>query len=268
MKLRPWTLGLWLPALAGSVVVAGLWLPASAGRIALAQSPSPTLVDDVVAGNRVLAIEGVVDGYGHISARHATNPNRYYLARSIAPELVTAADILELDLDSKPVNPGSPATYQEAFIHGEIYKARPDVRAVVHLHAPAVIPFTVTKVPLRPMFHMAAFIGLGVPVFEIRTGAGATDMLISNPTLGRALAQALGDKPAALMRGHGAVVTGPSVPIVVGRSVYLKVNAEVQAQAMALGGSIEPLTLEESKLVGDTNGYARAWELWKRKAVR
>jgi HCOMODA/2-hydroxy-3-carboxy-muconic semialdehyde decarboxylase len=153
----------------------------------------------------------------------------------------------------------------EAFIHGEIYRARPDVRAVVHLHAPAVIPFTVTKVPLRPMFHMAAFIGLGVPVFEIRAGAGATDMLISNPALGRALAQALGDRPAALMRGHGAVVTGPSVPIVVGRSVYLKVNAEVQAQAMALGGPIESLSLEEAKLVGDTNGYMRAWDLWKRK---
>jgi ribulose-5-phosphate 4-epimerase/fuculose-1-phosphate aldolase len=260
MRLR-----MWLLAVAGSVMLAGLWLPASAGRIALAQTPASTLIDDVVAGNRVLANEGVVDGYGHISARHPTNPDRYYLARSIAPEQVTAADILELDLESKAVVAGSPATYLEAFIHGEIYKVRPDVRAIVHLHAPAVIPFSVTKVPLRPMYHMAAFIGLGVPVFEIRSGAGATDMLVSNPALGRALARTLGDKPAALMRGHGAVVVAPSVPIVVGRSVYLKTNAEIQAQAMALGGPIEFLSLEESTLVGDTNGYMRAWDLWKRK---
>jgi ribulose-5-phosphate 4-epimerase/fuculose-1-phosphate aldolase len=227
----------------------------------------PGLIEDLVAANRILADQGVVDGYGHVSARHNLDPGRYLLSRSIAPELVTAEDIVEFDLDSNAVDPRGRKFYLERFIHGEIYKARPDVKSVVHHHSPAVIPFGVTRVPLRPIYHMAAFVGLGVPVFEIREAGGMTDMLVSTPELGRSLAGTLGDKPAALMRGHGAVVVGASVPESVARSVYLQMNARLQAQAIALGGEITYLDPEEVRKLGGLGGYDRAWQLWKRKAI-
>jgi HCOMODA/2-hydroxy-3-carboxy-muconic semialdehyde decarboxylase len=229
--------------------------------------PDPALIDDLVAANRILADQGVVDGYGHVSVRHDKSPDRYLIARSLAPELVTAADILELDLDSDPVDAHGRKLYLERYIHGEIYKARADVKSVVHHHSPAVIPFGITKVPLRPVFHMAAFVGLGVPIFEIRDAGGMTDMLVRSPELGRALAATLGDKPAALMRGHGAVVVGGSLPEAVGRSIYLQMDARLQAQAMALGGEITYLDAQEVRKVQEAFGYDRAWELWKRKAL-
>ena len=157
-------------------------------------------------------------------------------------------------------------TFLERFIHGEIYKARAEVKAIVHNHAPSVIPFGVSTVPLRPLYHMAAFLWEGVPVFEIRDVAGMTDLLVRNPVLGRALAQSLGNKAAALMRGHGAVVVGSSLPEVVGRSIYMQMNAKLQAQAVAFGGPITYLDPEEARKV-DLSGYQRAWELWKRKAM-
>ena len=204
-----------------------------------AAPPSPgTLLEDLMAANRILA-----------------------------PELVTADDLMELDLDSTPIDPRGRNSYQERFIHGEIYKARPDVMAVVHMHAPTVIPFGSSNVALRPMFHMSAFIAEGVPVFDIRDTAGMTDMLVSNAMLGAALARALSSHPAALMRGHGAVVVGPSLPITVGRSVYLKTNAEMQAQAIALGGTVKYLDPEEARKAGTPDGYQRAWTLWRRKAL-
>jgi len=227
----------------------------------------PALIEDLVAANRILADQGVVDGYGHVSARHNQDPNRYLLARSVAPELVTAEDIVEFDLDSNAVDPRGRKFYLERFIHGEIYKARPEVKSVVHHHSPAVIPFGVTNVPLKPIYHMAAFVGLGVPVFEIREAGGMTDMLVSTPELGRALARTLADKPAALMRGHGAVVVGASIPESVARSVYLQMNARLQAQAIALGGEITYLDPEEVRKLGGLGGYDRAWQLWKRKAI-
>lgn len=232
------------------------------------QAP-PAQIQDLVAANRILAAEKIVDGYGHVSVRNSGNPNRYFIARSLAPELVTAGDILEFDLDSNIANPSEKRTsYLERYIHGELYKARPDVMAVVHMHAPAVIPFSNSNTPLRPMFHMSAFIAQGIPVFEIRDVAGMTDMLISNAMLGRALAKTLGDKPASLMRGHGAAIVGPTLPITVARSVYLAANAAMQAQAMALGGRITYLDPEEAKKVGDQNGYERSWDLWKRQVSR
>lgn len=235
--------------------------PASAGPA------DPVLIEDLVAANRILADQGVVDGYGHVSARHDKDPNRYLIARSVAPELVTAEDILELDLDSNPVDLRGRKLYLERYIHGEIYKVRPDVKSVVHHHSAAVIPFGVTKVPLRPVYHMAAFVGLGVPVFEIREAGGMTNMLVATPELGRALAATLADKPAALMRGHGAVVVGASIPDAVARSVYLQMDARLQAQAMALGGEVTYLDPEEVRKFGWQGGYERAWELWKRKAM-
>jgi ribulose-5-phosphate 4-epimerase/fuculose-1-phosphate aldolase len=226
----------------------------------------PQLLEDLVAANRILADHGVLDGYGHVSARHNRDLNRYLLSRSLAPALVTADDIMEYDLDSNPVDAQGRALYVERFIHGEMYKARPDVQAVVHHHAPAVIPFGVSTVPLRPLYHMAAFLWEGVPVFEIREVGGMTDMLVRSPALGRALAQTLGHKAAALMRGHGAVVVCSSLSGVVGRSIYLQLNAHLQAQAIALGGPVTYLDPEEGRKA-DLGGYQRAWELWKRKAM-
>src|SRR3989454_818331 len=254
-------------AVAAALVTARAWAqtaPPSGGPM------DRNLIDDLVAANRILADQGVVDGYGHVSVRHPGDPQRYLMSRSIAPELVTAADVMEYDLDSTAVDARGRTSYLERFIHGEIYRARPDVKAVVHNHSPSVIPFGVSTAPLRPLYHMSAFLGGGVPVFDIKAAAGqATDMLVRTPALGRALAQTLGDRPVALMRGHGAVVAGDSLPRVVFRSVYTEVNARLQAQAMALGGPVRYLDDEEARLaevsVGGT--VPRPWELWKKKAL-
>ena len=228
------------------------------------------LIDDLVAANRILVDQGVLDGYGHVSVRHPADPQRYLMARSIAPELVTAADVMEYDLDSNPVDARGRTTYLERFIHGEVYRARPDVRAVVHDHSPSVIPFGVSTAPLRPLYHMSAFLGGGVPVFDIKTASGqSTDMLVRNPALGKSLAQTLGSRPVALMRGHGAVVVGASLPLVVFRAVYTEMNARLQAQAMALGGPVTYLDDEEARRAEASVGgtVARPWELWRRKAL-
>jgi HCOMODA/2-hydroxy-3-carboxy-muconic semialdehyde decarboxylase len=227
------------------------------------------LIDDLVAANRILAHHGVLDGWGHVSVRHDRDPQRYLLSRARAPELVTAADIMEFDLDNNALDAQGRSLYTERFIHGEIYKARPDVRAIVHTHAPPIIPFGVSTVPLRPVYHRAAFVSEGVPIFEIRDAAGMTDMLIRDGALGRALAQTLGPRSAALMRGHGAVVVGPSVPMLVSRGIFLALNATLQAQAMALGGPITYLDPEEARRIDAREGYgvSRAWEAWKVQAL-
>ena len=225
-------------------------------------------MSNLVAAYRILAQQAVLDGFGHVSARHDKSTNRFLLSRSLAPELVTANDILEFDLDGNAINANGRAPYQERFIHAEIYRARPDVGAIVHAHASSLIPFGVSKTPLRPVYHMASFIGNGVPVFDIRKQFGMTDMLVGDAAKGRALAQALGDKTCVLMRGHGVAVVGSSVPIAVGRSIYLDQNARIQSQAMALGGPVTYLDPEEARRVmeaGENRGYERAWELWKAK---
>jgi HCOMODA/2-hydroxy-3-carboxy-muconic semialdehyde decarboxylase len=234
---------------------------------------SPGVIEDLVAANRILADQEVVDGFGHVSVRHDKNPNRYLISRSLAPALVTAEDLREYDLDSRPVNAkAGEDLYSEVFIHGEIYKARPDVQAVVHNHSPAVLPFSISGVPIQPVFHMSSFIGQGVPIFDIRKEMGGnTDMLVLNPERGRALARVLGDHPAALMRGHGCVVVADALPLAVFRSIYLQVNASVQMQAMALNPNVTYLTREEAdlvqKLLWDRKRYLRAWDMWKQKAM-
>ncbi len=233
-------------------------------------APDPKLVEDLVAANRILVDQGVLDGYGHVSVRHDRDQNRYLMSRSLAPELVAPADIMEYTLESNAVEARGRSLYLERFIHGEIYKARPDVQAVVHNHSPSVIPFGVSTVPLRPLYHMSAFLWEGVPIYDIRAAAGAmTDMLVRNPALGRALAQSLGGRPAVLMRGHGAVVVGASLPQAVFRSVYTEVNAKLQAQAMALGGNVTYLDPEEARKAETSiaGTISRPWELWKRKAL-
>jgi ribulose-5-phosphate 4-epimerase/fuculose-1-phosphate aldolase len=232
----------------------------------------PVLIEDVVAANRILFDQGVVDGFGHISARHDKDPQRFLLARSMAPGLVTAPDIMEFDLDGNPVDAQGRTPYLERFIHSEIFKAQPEVMAVVHSHSPAVIPFgVVAEARLRPIYHMSSFLGLGVPVFEIRDSGGpATDMLIRTPQLGAALAKTLGNAPVALLRGHGNVVVGGSVKEVVFRAVYTEVNARLEADALRLGqGQVVFLNEEEAKNSMATNQgqLTRPWDLWKAKAL-
>jgi HCOMODA/2-hydroxy-3-carboxy-muconic semialdehyde decarboxylase len=227
------------------------------------------LIDDLVAANRILVDQGVLDAYGHVSVRSPRDPTHFYMARSIAPELVTAKDILEYDLSGEPVEAKGVQLFIERFIHSEIYKARPDVLAVAHNHAPSLIPFGVTGVELKPLYHMSAFLGPGVPVFDIRATGGETDMLVRNPTLGKALAKTLGSRPVALLRGHGAVVVATDLPRVVFRSVYTEQNAKLQAQAMQLGKQVKFLDAEEAKKAEASMGgtIGRPWELWKRKAL-
>jgi ribulose-5-phosphate 4-epimerase/fuculose-1-phosphate aldolase len=238
------------------------------------QAADPALIEDLVAANRILYQQGVVDGFGHVSARHDKRPEHFLLARSMAPGLVTAADLVEHDRDGEAVDPAAPTLYVERYIHSEIFKARPDVQAVVHSHSPAVIPFGVTKAQLRPIFHLPSFLALGpggVPVFEIRdTGGPATDMLIRSPALGAALARSLDVAPVALMRGHGDVVVGRSVREVVFRAIYTEVNARLQSEALRLGnGAVVFLNNEEAKAATNTNAAVinRAWDLWKAQAM-
>jgi HCOMODA/2-hydroxy-3-carboxy-muconic semialdehyde decarboxylase len=225
-------------------------------------------IGDVVAANHILADQAVVDGFGHVSVRDPTDPGKFLMARSMAPELVTAADVLVHDLDGNTPAPPDIKLYLERFIHAEIYRARPDVNAIVHCHAPSLIPFGTTGVVLRPLYHMSAFLGAGVPVFDIHKATGAgTDMLVRTPDLGRALAKALGPHPVALMRGHGAVVVGRDVQQAVFRSVYTELNARLQAQAIALGGKTIYLDPDEVKKAEETmtGVMSRSWELWLRK---
>ncbi|MBI2318505.1 MAG: class II aldolase/adducin family protein [Betaproteobacteria bacterium] len=229
-----------------------------------------SLIEDLVAAYRVLAEHQVIDAYGHVSVRSERNPNRYFLARAVAPEKVTEADIIEYDLESNALDAGDRASVRERFIHGEVYKARPDVVAVVHNHSPSVVPFSATAVALRPIFHMAAFIGQGVPNFEIRDAQEGTDLLVKTPYLGEALAKTLGKHPAATMRGHGAVVVGETLARAVGRSIYLEMNARMQAQAMGLAGSGGKIVfLDEREVAASVprQEYDRGWDLWRSRAL-
>ena len=225
------------------------------------------LIADVVTGNHILFQQGVVDAFGHLSVRHDKDPTKYIMARHLAPGLVTAEDLVTFDLDSNPVGDTSQRYYSERFIHGEIYKARPEVIAVVHCHAPELIPFGVTKASLRPIYHMSGFLGAGVARFEIRDAGGMTDMLVRTPALGKALALSLGDKPIVLMRGHGATMVGETIKQVVYRAIYAARNAGLQMEALRLG-DVTYLESEEAAKAAATNDKAmeRAWGLWEREA--
>ena len=237
---------------------------------ALAQDgPDPAQVAELVLANHILANEGVLDAYGHVSVRDAHHPDRFLLSRAAPAGTVTAADIVEYDLDAKPISDPNAGGYIERYIHAEIYRARPDVMAVIHSHAPEVIPFTVTRVPLKPMIHMAGFMPQTAPVFDNRKVAGMTDLLIRTPELGKALATTLGSNPLVLLRGHGAVVVGPSLHVVVGRAYYMTVDARAELQALAIGGgNITYLAPEEADKAASQDGFERAWTLWKAKAER
>ena len=226
---------------------------------------------DLVIASRTLAEHGVIDAYGHASARSEANPQRYLMARNLAPELVTETDILEYDLESNPINAGGIAVYNERFIHGEIYKLRPDVKAIVHNHSHAVIPFSCTGVALQPIFHMSAFIGLGVPGWDIRDARKGSDLLVRDAFLGEHLARTLGKHPAVLMRGHGSTVVGENIQRAVGRSIYLDINARMQMQAIAIANGERPIVfMDEAEVAANVSwqNYDRAWDLWKRRVLQ
>jgi ribulose-5-phosphate 4-epimerase/fuculose-1-phosphate aldolase len=226
----------------------------------MAQAIHSALIDDLVVANHILVNEGVLDGFGHISVRHDQAPDRFFIARSMAPGLVTADDIVMCDFEGQVHDERARNTYVERFIHSEIYRVRPDVMAVIHSHSPAVIPFGVTGSRLRPICHMS--------VFEIRHSAGEnTDLLIRNQALGKALAASLGDSAVALMRGHGNVVVGFSIQQVVFRAIYTEGNARLQSEAMRMG-DINFLTAQEAQSASDMNDQHldRPWQVWKRRA--
>ena len=206
--------------------------PARTSRILTA---SRDLVEDVVAANLILFDHDILDAFGHVSARHDKDKGKFVMSRYVAPGIVTKADIREFALDSEATPDRGEQHYSERYIHGEIYKARPDVMAVIHSHAPPLIPFGATAVPLRPLYHMSSHVGLGVPVFEIRRFNNDGQMLIRSPGLGRALAGVLADKPMVLMRGHGATVVASSLSLAVYRAIYAALNARMQMEAMRLG---------------------------------
>jgi len=232
-------------------------------------SASRALVDDVVAASRILARHEVLDAYGHVSARSDKKPANFIMSRSLAPALVTAADLMELDSDSEPVPGEKRKGFIERYIHGEIYRTRPEVMAVVHSHSPSVIPFGVTRTKLRPIYHMGSFLYSGAPVFEIRKEAPDNDLLIRNNRLGKALAGTLGKCNCVLMRGHGMTVIGDSVPEAVFRAIYTEMNARLQLQATQLEGPIEFLSDEEGRrsMASNRGTLERPWELWKKKAL-
>jgi HCOMODA/2-hydroxy-3-carboxy-muconic semialdehyde decarboxylase len=211
--------------MAGAAAASSAMVPSPVARLSAqaahaGDAPDAKLLDDLIAANRVLADQGILDAYGAVSVRHS-RANRFLMSRSLAAELVTAADILEYDFSGEPIDPaGARVSTPERYIHSEIYKVRADVQCIIHCHTPSLIPFGVTKVPLRPLYHMSYFIAQGVPVYEIRETGGMTDTFVRDARLGKALAQVLGDKPAVLQRGHGAVIVGDSIIAAVGRSVY------------------------------------------------
>ncbi len=233
-------------------------------------SASPALIDDLVAGSRILAMHGVLDAYGHISARCDRRPDHFMMSRSRAPALVTAADLMELDADSESSRGDKRKGFIERYIHGEIYRTRPDVMAIVHSHSPSVIPFGVTRTKLQPIYHMGSFLWSGVPVWDIRTVRQENDVLVRDRPLGKALAGALGACSCVLMRGHGMTVVGDGVPEAVFRSIYTEMNARLQLQARLLEGPIEFLSDEEGKrsTVSNRGTIERPWELWKSSVRR
>lgn len=230
------------------------------------------LIEDIVAANRILATENVVDAFGHVSARHPEDPGRYLIAHALSPELITAEDIMEISLDGEVLGDDTRKPYLERYIHGAIYEARPDVKSVVHSHSRSVIPYSVTDEKLRPIVHSCATIGSYIPVWDAQATFGDTNMLISNMAMGRDFAEILGQNNAALMRGHGCTVIGRSVREAVYTAVYLEVNAGLQMQASRFP-PVKFLTVGEIEIICErlanakpNEGYDRAWEYWCRHA--
>jgi ribulose-5-phosphate 4-epimerase/fuculose-1-phosphate aldolase len=226
-------------------------------------------LEDLAAASRILVDQGVFDAAGHVSLRHPGDPERFLMSRSLAPQMITADDIMEFDLDCNAIDPRGRKGFIERYLHGGIFRARPDVMAVAHSHSPSVIAFGLSATPMRAMYHNAAFLAVGVPVFDIRDKFGTTDIVVSTAAKGAALAQVLADKPVALLRAHGMVAVGPTLPVAVFRAVFTVTNANIQHQAMALGGKLAALDAEEGRIADVINVQTvdRAWDLWKRRVT-
>lgn len=230
-------------------------------------TPDPQLIDDLVLANHILSNEGVLDGYGHVSARHDKNPDRFLISCHRTPRAVQKGDIMVLDLDANAADGSSGQLTGERFIHSEIYRARPDVMAIVHSHSPGVIPFGITGQRLRPVWHVSCFLGLcKVPLFEIRDTEGpATDLLILTPGRGKALAKSLDRAPVVLMRGHGSTTVGVSLKQAVFRAIFTEMNAKLQLDAMKIG-KVNYLTKQESvtaaKFIESEFSVSKPWEYW------
>ena len=228
-----------------------------------------SVLEDLAAASRILADQGVFDAAGHVSMRHPGHASRFLMSRSLAPQLITADDIMEFDLDCNAIDPRGRNGFIERYLHGEIFKARPDVMAVAHSHSPSTIAFGLSNVPMRAMYHNAAFLAAGVPVFDIRDKFGATDIVISSAEKGVALAAVLADKPVALLRAHGMVAVGPSLPVAVFRAIFTVTSANIQHQVLALGGPVAALDAEEGRLADVVNvqTVGRSWDLWKKRVM-
>jgi ribulose-5-phosphate 4-epimerase/fuculose-1-phosphate aldolase len=227
------------------------------------------ILEDLAAASRILADQGVFDAAGHVSMRHPGHPERFLMSRSLAPQMITADDIMEFDIDSNPIDARGRNAFIERYLHGEIFRARPDVMAIAHSHSPSTIAFGLSNVPMRAMYHNAAFLAAGVPVFDIREKFGATDIVVSSGEKGAALAQVLADKPVGLLRAHGMVATGPSLPVAVFRAIFTVASASIQHQALALGGPVAALDAEEGRLadVDNVQTVGRSWDLWKKRVM-
>ncbi|MFL6799914.1 MAG: class II aldolase/adducin family protein [Xanthobacteraceae bacterium] len=229
-----------------------------------------SVIDDLIAANRILAAEGVVDSFGHVSVRHPERADRFLISRNKSPQIVQPEDIMTMDFGGNEVKPTGRAPYGERFIHAAIYAARPEVGAVVHSHSRTTIPFGVTEERLRPISHVSATIGAEVPIWDPQDQFGDTNMLVSSIELGHDLARSLADRPAILMRGHGSTIVGQELRDAVYTAVYLEVNAQLQLQARLLNaGAIKFLTAGEiEKFAAHLNrhnpnvGYDKAWENW------
>jgi HCOMODA/2-hydroxy-3-carboxy-muconic semialdehyde decarboxylase len=240
-----------------------------ARALTAASTPDPALLDDLVAANAILSQHGILDAYGHISARDPHHPGYYWISRSMPPAQVTAGDVIACDLDNKPVRTTETRLFFERVIHGEIYKARPDVMAVLHSHSPSLIPFCNSDTRLRPMVGNAAFLGEGAPVFDIRTIDDDGDFNICTVAQAQGLARALGPHCLVLLRGHGAVATGDSIRQVVRQAIIAESNARQQIQATMLG-PVHFLTASELAYARrqKPKDPDRAWRLWKERAMR
>jgi ribulose-5-phosphate 4-epimerase/fuculose-1-phosphate aldolase len=234
-----------------------------------------TLLDsrrELALANRIVANEGVIDAFGHVSMRHPNNPGRYLLSRSRAPELVTPEDFVEYDLNSVPVRDPGVGQYSERVIHGEVYKARPDVNSVCHHHCPAFMPLLAHRIDYLPVFHLGAVGGIKPPYWDQQDEFGDTNMLVIKPEEGASLARALGDKWMVLMNRHGVTVAGTSVKDCIFRCVFSARNAEYQVRALSIGTNIASLTPGEALLAGSisskTTGLTRSWEYWSMRAAK
>jgi ribulose-5-phosphate 4-epimerase/fuculose-1-phosphate aldolase len=238
-------------------------MPAAWGGTVL--NATTNAIEELALANRMLAHEGVLDAFGHVSVRHPNNPDRYLLSRSRSPLLIEPDDIMEFTLDSEPVRPAKALLYAERVIHGCIYQARGDVVAVCHHHAPAVMPFCIAGKPIVPVFHLGAAMGEEAPFWDQYDEFGATNLLVVKPEEGRSLARALGQHSAVLMNRHGATVVGANLKELVARAIFMCQNAEYQLRALALGMP-QPLHRGEIKLAGTLsalpNVVTRTWEYW------